>query len=133
MTLDETQPGFRLVAVPLKPLRAESFGIALPGAARLGLVMTQAPGPAASDASVLVELFGLTPAEADLVQALAADERLAAYAERRGRSLNTVKTHLKAVFAKTGTTRQAELVRLASGLSALRLDAGHGRNRAERT
>jgi DNA-binding CsgD family transcriptional regulator len=39
-------------------------------------------------------------------------ERLEDYAARAGISMNTARTHLKSIFAKTETTRQAELVRL---------------------
>jgi len=44
-------------------------------------------------------------------------------------SMNTVRTHLKRVFAKTGTARQADLVSLLlSGVEALRvLDPGRPR------
>jgi DNA-binding CsgD family transcriptional regulator len=66
-------------------------------------------------------LFDLTQAEARLVAALCAGETLAGYAEAAGASLNTVKTHLKHVFEKTGETRQADLVRRISNDVALRL------------
>jgi DNA-binding CsgD family transcriptional regulator len=56
--------------------------------------------------------FGLTPAEAAVaVEILEADGLLAA-ASRLGVSLATARTHLAHVFDKTGTRRQAELVRL---------------------
>jgi DNA-binding CsgD family transcriptional regulator len=57
-------------------------------------------------------LFGLTPAEADLANALVAGESLAEYCQRRRISVNTGKTQLKAVLGKTGTRRQAQLVRV---------------------
>ncbi len=62
------------------------------------------PAPA-----VLAQLYGLTPSEGRLAAALAVGERLGDYAERAGISLNTVRFHLKAVFAKTGTASQAAL------------------------
>ena len=65
-------------------------------------------------------LFDLTAAEAKLVVALCAGETLASYAEATGTSLNTVKTHLKHVFDKTGETRQADLVRRVTSDLALR-------------
>ena len=82
----------------------------------LGLVIMLQPGmrPAGS-ATLLRTTFGLTAAEADLAAAIVSGESLRDYGERRGRSLNTVRTHLKAVFAKTGTNRQAELVQKLSG------------------
>jgi DNA-binding CsgD family transcriptional regulator len=36
-----------------------------------------------------------------------------------GVSANTIKTHLRRVFEKTGTTRQAELARLMASLAAV--------------
>jgi DNA-binding CsgD family transcriptional regulator len=59
-------------------------------------------------------IYGLTRAEAALVTGLLRGERLDHYAERAGITLNTVRTHLKSVFAKTDTHRQAELMRLVA-------------------
>jgi DNA-binding CsgD family transcriptional regulator len=56
-------------------------------------------------------VYGLTPAEARLVIALLAAKRLADHAAEQEISLNTAKYHLKQVFAKTGHTRQADLLR----------------------
>lgn len=66
----------------------------------------------------LVELFGLTPAEAQLAVALLAGKRLGRIAADRGVQLPTVRNQLRAVLAKTGTGRQAELVRLLATLPA---------------
>ena len=107
-----------LHAVPFRPPTAEVWGVRRAPTA-LGLVMMVESSPAAGGAEALASAFGLTSAESDLAAALAAGERLADYADRRRRSLNTVKTHLKAVFAKTGATRQAELVRQVSALATL--------------
>jgi DNA-binding CsgD family transcriptional regulator/PAS domain-containing protein len=59
-------------------------------------------------------LYGLTKAEARLTSGLLHGERLEDYAARAGISMNTARTHLKSVFAKTATDRQAELMRLLS-------------------
>ena len=63
-------------------------------------------------AQTIGALFGLPPATANLVAAIAAHEDLTAYAERVGISMNTVRYHLKTAFARTGVGRQSELVRL---------------------
>lgn len=60
----------------------------------------------------LSRLYGLTPAEARLAQQLAAGRELRDIAAASQRTMNTVRTQLKQVFHKTGTTRQAQLVRL---------------------
>jgi DNA-binding CsgD family transcriptional regulator len=67
-------------------------------------------------AEALEQQFGLTPAEARLAVALASRRTLDEYATLAGVSMNTVRSTLKGVFAKTGCNRQSELVLvLASG------------------
>jgi DNA-binding CsgD family transcriptional regulator len=56
--------------------------------------------------------FGLTRAEAVFAVEISKGDGLQATASRLGVSLTTVRTHLAHVFDKTGTRRQAELVRL---------------------
>jgi DNA-binding CsgD family transcriptional regulator len=52
----------------------------------------------------------LTHAEADLARLLAEGLSLEEISRERGVTMNTTRTHLKHVFAKTGTSRQSELV-----------------------
>lgn len=63
---------------------------------------------------VLRGLFDLTPAEAALLQALIADQRIEDVAEARGVSVTTVRTQLAHLFRKTNTNRQPDLIRLAT-------------------
>lgn len=65
-------------------------------------------------------LFGLTPAEARLARALAQNETLADYAAQNQLSLATVKSQLRHILAKTGTARQAQLIRLLTAIPAVR-------------
>jgi len=60
----------------------------------------------------LAELFGLTPAEANLALLLARGLSLAEVSEAQNISQHTARAQLKSIFAKTGVSRQAELVRL---------------------
>lgn len=60
----------------------------------------------------LMTLYGLTQAEARLTLQLAAGLDLKEIAAATNRAMNTVRTQLKQVFHKTGTKRQAQLVRL---------------------
>ena len=69
------------------------------------------------DAAMLDALYQITPAEARLAGELLMGDTLPAIAERVGVSASTLKTHLKSLFAKTGTHRQAELVKLLMSLS----------------
>jgi DNA-binding CsgD family transcriptional regulator len=69
---------------------------------------------------LLTELYGLTPAEAQVAIGLANGQRLEDLARAKGVSINTVRTHLQQIFAKTEVTRQPDVVRLVlSGPGAL--------------
>ncbi len=66
--------------------------------------------------------YGFTPAETALVLVLLQGLDLGQAARRLSMSLNTARYHLKHVFQKTDTNRQAELIRLVlSSPVALRL------------
>jgi DNA-binding CsgD family transcriptional regulator len=64
---------------------------------------------------ILRKLFDLTPAETSLALALTNGLTLEEVAEASGISKNTARTHLRAIFSKTGATRQATLVRILLG------------------
>lgn len=117
-TVLETEQGTPLgvVSTPLTPPRSEALGF-LPPSAPLGLVCIGRTVPPPDGAAVTLQaLFGLTSAQADLTLALLEGESIREYADRRERSLNTMRTHLKEVFAKTGARRQADLVRQLTAL-----------------
>jgi DNA-binding CsgD family transcriptional regulator len=65
-------------------------------------------------ADAMATVFGLTPAETRVLARLLAGHTLAATAGALGIAPTTAKTHLENIFAKTGVTRQAELMRLAT-------------------
>lgn len=67
----------------------------------------------------LEQIFGLTRAEARLALLLVDGSTLTEAAEKLHVSVATLRTQLKAIFDKTHTHRQAELVVLISRLSAL--------------
>jgi DNA-binding CsgD family transcriptional regulator len=110
-------PPLTALVVPLRPARA-AFGGVRPAA----LVFIKDPELQGLSARLLQDLFQLTPAQAAVAQNLAAGRSLSQAAEVLGISLHTVRDHLKAVFAKTRTTRQPQLVTLlarsVAGLSA---------------
>jgi DNA-binding CsgD family transcriptional regulator len=54
--------------------------------------------------------FGLTPAEARLALHLVAGETLRSAEVKLSITYETARTHLKNIFDKTGTCRQAELI-----------------------
>jgi len=75
-------------------------------------------GPPPLSARLLRDVYALTEAEAAVVVGICSGQNIAELAKSRGVSENTIKTQLDAVFAKTGTSRQAELVRVALSLSS---------------
>ncbi len=97
------------------PVRGAAFDVL--GGARHIIVLTQGRHTSYPDPGLLSSLFDLTPAEARLAGALTRQQTLAEYGAATGVSSNTVKTHLKRVFEKTGVRRQSELIRLLAGLS----------------
>lgn len=66
---------------------------------------------------VVSTLYHLTSAEALLVEALSQGQDPRAFAEKRGVSIATVRTQLRAVFAKTGTRGQSELIKLVFSIA----------------
>ena len=82
------------------------------GARVVLLVLTRPGAGAAMSPEAIACLFGLSGAEARLAAGLVAGKTLEQYAAQRGVGIGTVRGQVKQVFAKTGTTRQAELVGL---------------------
>ncbi len=62
----------------------------------------------------LIEMFGVTPAEAKLIAHLVDGLTLTAAAEALGVSRNTARAQLASIFSKTGVNRQTQLVKLVS-------------------
>ena len=68
-------------------------------------------------AELFVRRYAITPAESRVMMLIMQGMTIAETAEALGISLPTARTHLARLFDKTGTSRQADLVRLA--MSAL--------------
>jgi DNA-binding CsgD family transcriptional regulator len=67
------------------------------------------------------QVYGLTPAEVRLLNALLEGKRLSEYAKEAGITINTAKTYLRQLFNKTGSARQADLLRRVLSDPTLRL------------
>jgi DNA-binding CsgD family transcriptional regulator len=76
------------------------------------LIVTPVVPAKVPTAEVLQGLFDLTPSEARVARSIGEQQTLEAIAEALSVSRETVRTQLKAVFSKTGTSRQAELAAL---------------------
>ena len=84
------------------------------------LVLAVDLGSRASNAGSLEALgggFGLTQSEIAFCKRLLLGETIAEAAEKLGITQGTARTRLKAIFQKTGTSRQAELMLLLVNMS----------------
>ncbi|MCW6512710.1 helix-turn-helix transcriptional regulator [Lichenifustis flavocetrariae] len=79
------------------------------------LVVVQAATSTESATKALASLFGLTPREQEVLFSLVEIGGITPTARLLGLSKETVKSHLKALFLKTHTHRQSDLVRLVAG------------------
>jgi DNA-binding CsgD family transcriptional regulator len=68
----------------------------------------------------IMDAYGLTLAEAKVAVAASTNTTIAETASSLNLSPNTVKTHLRRVFAKTGINRQIELARLLTSMGLVR-------------
>jgi len=96
-----------LLIAPFRPGRG-GVGAAAPAA----IVFIRDPERPTAMTLALQGLFGLTPAEACIAGMLAGGKSVDDVAAQQRITLNTLRVHLKNIFAKTGTARQAQLVAL---------------------
>jgi DNA-binding CsgD family transcriptional regulator/PAS domain-containing protein len=99
-----------LIITPLR-LSTETFGLSGPRFAA-ALFICSPSEHQEINLLLLQDLYELTPAEARLAVELANGYPLEAISERFGISKHTARTQLKTIFLKTGTRRQAELIKL---------------------
>ena len=78
--------------------------------------VTDTRKPARSRSFVMQQLYRLTPSEARVADRLLDGLDVHEAADRLGITSDTYRFHLKRIFAKTGTRRQAELMRLMLSL-----------------
>ena len=63
--------------------------------------------------NALMELFGLTPAEARVALSLANGHSIGETARNAATSRNTVRLQVRSIFSKMGINRQSQLIRTA--------------------
>jgi DNA-binding CsgD family transcriptional regulator len=78
--------------------------------------VTDTRQPAKSRAAAMRQLYGLTPSEARVADRLLDGLEVREIADRLGITFETCRFHLKRIFSKTSTRRQAELIRLMLSL-----------------
>ena len=80
--------------------------------ARAVLFISDPAKPSPLDPARLMTVFDLTRKEAEVAVAIAEGSSVEEIAARHSRTLNTVRSQLKAIYRKTGVQRQSALVRL---------------------
>lgn len=97
-----------VLVVPLEPSAAGASGAS-------AAIFFQLPGLAVGDAAAFRNAtqiaFGLSPAEAELATYLAQGASIVDAADAIGLTVESARTYSKRVFAKTGTSGQADLIR----------------------
>jgi DNA-binding CsgD family transcriptional regulator/PAS domain-containing protein len=84
------------------------------------LVLSAIGTPQAPSVELVQSLFDLTPAEARIARSLASGKTVDDIASDSHISHNTIRTHIRGVLAKTGCTRQTDVVALLAGISPAR-------------
>lgn len=106
-----------VMASPYRPAPDGPDDLAAPSMHEAGMVLLLIRDPEDMRGDSMLALrrrFGLTAAEEALLGALATGRTLQEHCEQRGISINTGRFHLRALYAKTGTNGQGDLVRLVS-------------------
>jgi DNA-binding CsgD family transcriptional regulator len=122
LLLIERPSGRPSLRVLVTPVARRELLLGSPGAAAC-VFITDPERSAVPAAAHLQRVFGLSAAETRVATALLEGGSVDTVADRLCISRNTARTHLQRLFAKTGTSRQADLIRVLLGAHApLRFD-----------
>ncbi len=91
------------------------------------LFLSDPERPQEAPAELLQRLYGLTPAEARVLESLVAGHNLKGVAAALGVAYETVRFHMKSIFDKTDTRRQIDVVKLVLSTSLWNSRAGQTR------
>jgi DNA-binding CsgD family transcriptional regulator/PAS domain-containing protein len=111
-----TEAGEAPILAHVLPLTGSDLRTRLQPAA-IAAVFIGAPQTDQDAAATTAAAFGLTPAETRVLASLLGGRTLAATAATLGIAATTAKSHLENIFTKTGVSRQADLMRLATSLA----------------
>lgn len=108
---DELRP-WSIMVTPLS--RDETFDVLSTGQYTPRVIVTVSNHQPMTDlcAAQIAKTFGLTGQEQVLAARLSAGDTLSSIADETGRSVGTLRTHLKSVFQKTECRTQAQLVQM---------------------
>jgi len=113
LSFDTPHAGAICVAIPL----AEGDETTTVGRYGTALLMIWPARPKAPAQQLLRQVFGLSPAEAQVAGLLAQGHAPQEIAELRSVGESTVRTHIKSIFQKTHVRRQHDLARLMTELA----------------
>jgi len=116
LAINLTGPDGPPVLAHVLPLTGSDLRTRLKPAA-VAAVFISAPANEQDGADATAAAFGLTPAETRVLASLLVGRTLAETAVALGIAASTANTHLDNIFAKTGVSRQADLMRLGTGLT----------------
>ncbi|MBR0869834.1 helix-turn-helix transcriptional regulator [Bradyrhizobium tropiciagri] len=123
MSLPHNADG-RLLTILATSVRSKDLGRLSDAGVKDAAVLLFVIDPAARRAIPLAQLmdaYGLTQAEARVALAASSGNTIVETAQLLKLSPNTIKTHLRRVFAKTATARQAELAGLIAAVGSVRI------------
>jgi DNA-binding CsgD family transcriptional regulator/PAS domain-containing protein len=110
-----TEPDVPPLFAHVLPLTGSDLRTRLQPAA-VAAIFIGAPPDAQDSAKMTATVYGLTAAETRVLASLLAGATLAEAAVTLGVAPSTAKAHLDKIFAKTGVSRQADLMRLGARL-----------------
>ncbi|MET4579943.1 DNA-binding CsgD family transcriptional regulator/PAS domain-containing protein [Ottowia thiooxydans] len=114
----QTNPKLMALTLPIEEPCGPAPEKIQPGACMLLLARHVETPPAVSD--FVMRIFGLSPAEARLLPLMLRGCAPAEMALELGVKISTVRSQLSSIFAKTGSTRQQDLIRLLGSLPPVR-------------
>jgi DNA-binding CsgD family transcriptional regulator len=97
--------------VPLHRLALDIFGNTA------AILVLSRPKTDQNNASLLLSLFDLTAAELEVAKGVAGGLTVTEIAAAKGRSVATIRNQVRSVMAKTGSSRQADLIILLHSLT----------------
>ena len=116
ITRPSRHPAYVLNLAPLPP--ENEFGSER-GRAHVIIFIVDPGASQVIDAALLKKLYGCTAAEARVAQRMLVADTTSQAAQALGIAEATVRAHLKSIFVKTATHRQAELMKLLSSIASI--------------
>ena len=117
-------PDGRLLTILVSAIRGKDLGRLSDAGVKDAAVLLFAIDPAnrrSIPLGQIMDAYGLTHAEARVALAASSGNTIHETAQSLSLSPNTIKTHLRRVFAKTATGRQAELAGLITAIGSVRV------------